>query len=97
MFQPFWVRMWHPQSPIAFALWGMFGVLWVFLPTLVATLRRHPNMRTIALINLVFCWEVVLWTPLMAWACFDRQGEVILARFKGFRERIGRRNRDNTR
>ncbi|GBQ96786.1 superinfection immunity protein [Asaia lannensis] len=80
----------HEHDPLALALVGIAGFIWVFLPTLIAGLRRHPSFRLIALINLVFFWEFWMWVPLMAWAFMDRPGDALVARF----ERLGGRIRN---
>lgn len=75
----------HDHDPLTLVLVGLVCFVWVFLPTLVAGLRRHPSFRMIALINLVFFWEFWIWMPLMAWAFMDRPGDAMVARFERLR------------
>jgi hypothetical protein len=46
-----------------------FSLALLFLPTLVATSRRHPNTSSIFLVNLFFGWTFVGWVVSLIWAC----------------------------
>ena len=46
-----------------------FSLALLFLPTLVAKSRRHPNVFPIFLVNLLFGWTFVGWWIAYIWAC----------------------------
>ena len=50
-------------------LFGLiFGLVLLFLPTLVARSRNHPNTFAIFLVNLLFGWTFVGWVVSLLWA-----------------------------
>jgi hypothetical protein len=52
------------------ALVGLaFSLALLFLPTLVAKTRRHPNTLPIFLVNLFFGWTFIGWVVSLIWAC----------------------------
>jgi hypothetical protein len=52
------------------SLFGLiFGLVLLFLPTLVARSRNHPNTFAIFLANLLFGWTFVGWVISLLWAC----------------------------
>jgi hypothetical protein len=46
-----------------------FSLALLFLPTLVAKSRRHPNVLPIFLVNLFLGWTFVGWLVAFVWAC----------------------------
>ena len=46
-----------------------FSLALLFLPTLVAKSRRHPNVLPIFLVNLFLGWTFVGWLIALVWAC----------------------------
>ena len=46
-----------------------FALALLFLPTLVAKSRNHPNMLPIFLVNLFFGWTFIGWVISFVWAC----------------------------
>lgn len=40
-----------------------------FLPTIEASLRKHPNLLSIGLVNLFLGWTLLGWVVAIAWAC----------------------------
>jgi hypothetical protein len=51
-------------------LFGLiFGLVLLFLPTVVARSRNHPNTLVIFLVNLFFGWTFVGWVVSLLWAC----------------------------
>ena len=46
-----------------------FSLALLFLPTLVAKSRHHPNTLPIFLVNLFFGWTFVGWVVSLVWAC----------------------------
>lgn len=82
------LRHLHEHDPLTLVLLGLACFIWIFLPSLIAALRRHPSLKLIALINLVFFWEFWIWVPLMAWAFMDRPGDALVTRFERLSERL---------
>jgi Superinfection immunity protein len=46
-----------------------FSLALLFLPTLVAKSRNHPNTLAIFLVNLFLGWTFVGWVVALVWAC----------------------------
>jgi Superinfection immunity protein len=46
-----------------------FAIALLFLPTLIAKSRRHPNALPIFLVNLFFGWTFIGWVVALVWAC----------------------------
>jgi hypothetical protein len=64
----------EPQMLSAFIALGTlagiaFSLALLFLPTLVARSRNHPNVLPIFLVNLFFGWTFVGWAVALVWAC----------------------------
>jgi 4-hydroxybenzoate polyprenyltransferase len=50
-------------------LFGLiFGLVLLFLPTVVARSRNHPNTAAIFLVNLLFGWTFIGWVVSLLWA-----------------------------
>lgn len=47
----------------------LFGLTLLFLPTLIARSRKHPNILPIFLVNLFFGWTFIGWVISLVWAC----------------------------
>lgn len=48
-----------------------------FLPTLIAALRAHDNLKMLALINLFLGWTIGLWLLTFAWSFFGDENKQI--------------------
>jgi Superinfection immunity protein len=64
----------EPEMLSAFVALGTlvgitFSLALLFLPTLVAKSRNHPNVLPIFLVNLFFGWTFVGWVISLVWAC----------------------------
>lgn len=46
-----------------------FSLALLFLPTLVAKSRNHPNTLPIFLVNLFLGWTFIGWVVSLVWAC----------------------------
>ena len=55
-----------------------FSLALLFLPTLVARSRNHPNVLPIFLVNLFFGWTFVGWLVALVWSC-TRSAPVVYA------------------
>ena len=67
-----------------FALFGVlvglaFGVGLLFLPTVIAKSRNHPNTLAIFLVNLFLGWTFIGWVVSLVWACTTPTSPVIYA------------------
>ncbi len=50
-----------------------FGLLFYFIPTIVAVLRSHPNTAPIVIVNLFLGWSLVGFAVALAWAFTNNQ------------------------
>ena len=49
------------------AVWGL-GLVFYFLPTVIAEVRKHHSNMAILLINLFFGWTMLGWLAALIWA-----------------------------
>jgi len=56
-----------------------FSLALLFLPTLVAKSRHHPNTLPIFLVNLFFGWTFIGWVVSLVWACTRPAAAVLYA------------------
>lgn len=53
---------------------GLIFILWLyFLPGITASKRHHPQLQSIAVVNLFLGWTLVGWVAAMAWAVNNPQ------------------------
>lgn len=68
----FWFREWSPEISIPLALiYFVAGTVVLaihFLPSFIATNRKHPNAMPIFVVNLLLGWTLVGWTVALAWS-----------------------------
>jgi hypothetical protein len=74
----------EPEMLSAFVALGTlvgiaFSLALLFLPTLVAKSRKHPNVLPIFLVNLFFGWTFVGWAVALVWACTRPAAPVLYA------------------
>ncbi|MBI3602214.1 MAG: superinfection immunity protein [Candidatus Omnitrophica bacterium] len=50
------------------ALFGLWCLIFYFIPTIVAKLRRHINFASILLLNLLLGWTILGWVGALIWA-----------------------------
>ena len=50
------------------ALFAVLVIATYFLPTIVATIRNHPNALSICLLNFFLGWTVIGWFLALFWA-----------------------------
>ena len=61
-------------------LFGLiFGLVLLFLPTVVARSRNHPHAGAIFLVNLFFGWTFIGWVVSLLWACARTSRRVLYA------------------
>ena len=53
---------------IVLLLLGVIGLVFYFLPTLIALSRNHHQWGAIAVINLFFGWTFIGWVVALAWS-----------------------------
>ena len=54
-----------------------------FVPTLIAFVRRHPERRLIGQLNIVSILSFLLWAALLAWALGGKRNDSVINRFIG--------------
>ena len=47
----------------------IFGVIFYFLPTIVAANRKHHSTPAIFMLNLLLGWSGLFWLIALVWAC----------------------------
>lgn len=53
---------------IIFLLLAIVGFLVYFIPTIIAVIRKHPNIAAIMTVNLLLGWVCVGWIVALVWA-----------------------------
>jgi hypothetical protein len=53
---------------IIFLLLAVVGFLVYFIPTIIAVIRKHPNIAAIMAVNLLLGWICVGWVVALVWA-----------------------------
>jgi uncharacterized membrane protein len=48
----------------------LFSIAGYLLPTILAALRRHPQLLVIFLVNFLLGWTVIGWIGALAWSLF---------------------------
>jgi uncharacterized membrane protein len=69
-------------------LWTIFVFLVVFhfFPTCVAFVSRHPERRSLAMLNILSLFSFALWLALMVWAVGGQRDDSTINRFMGNRQ-----------
>lgn len=62
--------------------------LWLFLPSIIALLKKHKSAKTIVAINCVFFWEFWIWFPLMVWCLTDKEDKATIQKMERTKQRI---------
>ncbi|MFZ4688269.1 MAG: superinfection immunity protein [Polymorphobacter sp.] len=64
-------------------LWTVFVFLVVFnfLPAVIAYVDRHPERRTLAMLNVASLFSFALWIALMVWATRGKRDDSVINRF----------------
>ena len=47
---------------------SIFGLSFVFLPTIVAIVRKHRQVVPILILNILLWWTFIAWAVALAWA-----------------------------
>lgn len=53
-----------------------------FLPTLIAAIRAHDNLKMLALINIFLGWTIGLWLLTLAWSFFGDEKKQVTGSIK---------------
>lgn len=72
------------HGPVAIALF-LGAIVLTFVPTVVALIRRHPDLRLIFILNLLFFWTWTAWVGLLGWAIWGIPSNAIQQRIERFR------------
>jgi hypothetical protein len=74
---------------LVLCLIGLVGLCVYFLPTIVASHRRHPSSIGIFILNLFLGWSVLGWVVSLVWAASGPRGDV--PRYAGFNNQLTKR------
>ncbi len=53
------------------ALWQIVLLLLYFLPSFIAWRRRHKNLGSISLVNILIGWTILGWFAALIWSLVD--------------------------
>lgn len=53
---------------IMFLVWVFLGFILYFVPSVIASTRKHPNRGTIFLLNFLLGWTAIGWLAMLIWA-----------------------------
>ena len=53
----------------------ILGIVFYFLPSILAGARKHKNTLLIFILNLLFGWTAIGWLVCLIWAFVDTNGE----------------------
>jgi hypothetical protein len=53
------------------AVWQIALLLLYFLPTFIAWRRRHKNLGSISLVNILIGWTILGWIAALIWSLVD--------------------------
>lgn len=70
-----------------FVVAGLFLLGIYFLPTIIAILRKHPNLLPIVALNLLIGWTFVGWVVAFVWSLTSQAPQTIIVQAPG-RDRI---------
>ena len=52
----------------ALMVWWIVGLLFYFIPTIIAIKRDHPNKVAIILLNFLLGWAIIGWIGSLIWS-----------------------------
>ncbi|MBF0331067.1 MAG: superinfection immunity protein [Candidatus Omnitrophica bacterium] len=68
--------------PIAVVL-GVISLAIIFLPTIIAGIRKHRQFIPILILNIFLWWTFIAWAVALAWAFVkDNQDETVTIKMK---------------
>lgn len=53
----------------------ILGLLFYFLPAIIAARRKHPQLKSIELLNIFLGWTFLGWIAALAWSCSSGSAE----------------------
>jgi len=63
--------------PLIIIILLLIGIPIYFFPSLVAHSRKHPNLTSLFVLNLLLGWTILGWVGTLAWA-YSKKHEVIV-------------------
>ncbi len=57
------------------------GLVFGFLPTIIAMARNHPERRLLAQLNVLGLVSTLLWAALLVWAIGGKRDDSVIGRF----------------
>ena len=52
----------------ALMVWWIVGLLFYFIPTIIAIKREHPNRVAIICLNVLLGWAIIGWVGALIWS-----------------------------
>lgn len=52
----------------ALMVWWIVGLLFYFIPTIIAIKREHPNRVAIICLNVLLGWVIIGWVGALIWS-----------------------------
>ena len=78
--------LWNGLSNTSVALWGAILIVVTILPSIVAVLKRHADLKSIVVLNILFFWTWTVWLAVLLWAVSGVKSDAI-------RQKLNRWNR----
>ena len=78
---------------LMFAVLGLIGLLFYFLPAFIAVVRKHQNMAAIIILNVALGWTLLGWVAALVWSFTNASPTTVEVHNYGNRSR--RRARDD--
>ena len=83
------MRLLNGLSDTSAALWGAALAIVTLLPSIVAVLKRHADLKSIVILNILFFWTWTVWLAVLVWAASGVKSNVV-------RQKLMRWNRKPT-
>jgi hypothetical protein len=80
------VSEWFQSQGVPLPLLVLGLIIITLLPSLIAILKRHADLRTIIILNLLFFWTWAVWIGLLVWSASGVQSKLIKDRVSSYRK-----------
>jgi nicotinamide riboside transporter PnuC len=78
------------KEVIAIGVGIIIGLIFNFLPGMIAFARSHPEKRLIGQLNILSLFSFLLWFALLVWAIGGKRDDSVINRFVANSENRGR-------
>lgn len=82
--------MMDSKEMIAISVGVIVGLIFNFLPCMIAFARSHPERRLIGKLNILSLFSFLLWFALLVWAVGGKRDDSVINRFVANTENRGR-------